>query len=131
MKTLIVEDDFMSRKLMLAFLTPLGECDIATNGIEAVEAFMLAADAGQHYDLITLDVMMPEMSGQEALKRIRAIEEDRGLASAKIIMTTALKDADNILEAFSSQCDGYLVKPIEQSRLLALLREQDLLPPER
>ena len=127
MKTLIVEDDFLSRKLMLAYLSPLGECDVATNGSEAIEAFMIANDAGQHYDLITLDIMMPEMSGQEVLKRVRMIEEDQNLPAAKIIMTTALKDADNVMTAFKSQCEGYLVKPIESEKLRGLLRELDLL----
>ena len=128
MKTLIVEDDFMSRKLMFAYLSPLGECDIAANGSEALEAFMMAYEAGKHYDLITLDLMMPEMSGQEVLKRIRRIEEERGhTAAARIIMTTALKDGQNVMTAFKSQCDGYLVKPIESEKLRGLLHELHLL----
>ena len=127
MKTLIVEDDFLSRKLMLAYLSPLGECDIAANGSEAIEAFMMANDTGKHYDLITLDIMMPEMSGQEVLKRIRRIEEEQGIAAAKIIMTTALTDANNVMDAFKSQCEGYLVKPIESEKLRRLLRGLNLL----
>jgi two-component system, chemotaxis family, chemotaxis protein CheY len=127
MKTLIVEDDFLSRKLMLAYLSPLGECDIAANGSEALEAFMMANDAGKHYDLITLDIMMPEMNGQEVLKRIRRFEEEQGLTAAKIIMTTALRDADNVMTAFKNQCEGYLVKPIESEKLRCLLRELNLL----
>ena len=123
MKTLIVEDDFLSRKLMLAYLSPLGECDIAANGSEALEAFVMADNAGKHYDLITLDIMMPEMSGQEVLKHIRRIEEEHGLNAAKIIMTTALKDSDNVMAAFKNQCDGYLGKPIDSEKLRALLRE--------
>ncbi|MBW4056694.1 MAG: response regulator [Proteobacteria bacterium] len=126
MKTLIVEDDFLSRKLMLAYLSPLGECDIAANGSEALEAFMMANDAGHNYDLITLDIMMPEMSGQEVLKRMRRIEEERGLVPAKIVMTTALKDVDNVMTAFKNQCEGYLVKPIESEKLRGLLRELNL-----
>jgi len=127
MKILIVEDDFMSRKLMLAYLSPLGECDIATNGSEALEAFMIANNSGKRYDLITLDIMMPEMNGQEALKRIRQIEQKDGLPEAKIIMTTALKDAQNVMTAFKSQCEGYLVKPIDSEKLRELLREFNLL----
>jgi two-component system chemotaxis response regulator CheY len=127
MKTLIVEDDFMSRKLMLAYLSPLGECDVAANGSEALKAFTIANDSGKPYDLITLDIMMPEMSGQEVLKRIRRIEEEQGLGEVRIVMTTALKDADNVMTAFKSQCEGYLVKPIESEKLRGLLRQLDLL----
>ncbi len=127
MRTLIVEDDFLSRKLMLAYLSPLSECDIAASGTEAIEAFMMANDAGKYYDLIMLDIMMPEISGQEVLKRIRRIEEEQGLTAAKIIMTTALTDADNIMTAFKNQCEGYLVKPIDSEKLRGLLRELNLL----
>lgn len=127
MKTLIVEDDFLSRKLMLTHLSALGECDIATNGSEALEAFMMSKESGKYYDLITLDIMMPEMSGQEVLKHIRRLEEEYGIPETKIIMTTALKDSRNVMTAFKNQCEGYLVKPIESEKLLGLLRELNLI----
>ena len=127
MKVLIVEDDFISRRLMLHFLYPLGECDVAVNGSEAMEAFMEAAKVGQQYDLVTLDIMMPEMCGQEALMRIRLYEEEQGLEAAKIIMTTVLKDRSNVLDSFYNQCDGYLVKPINPKELLKMLVEFNLL----
>ena len=127
MKALIVEDDFISRKILLKFMLPLGECDIATNGSEAVEAFLLAHSEGKPYDLITLDIMMPEMNGQEALKRIRQTEEDRELPAAKIIMTTSLSDAQNVMTAFKSQSDGYLLKRIDRADLHNKLRELGLI----
>jgi len=120
MRTLVVEDDFMSRKLMCAYLSQYGECDAAANGAEAIEAFNAMK---KHYDLITLDIMMPGISGQEVLERIRSIEEQTGFAEVKIIMTTALGTAGNIMTAFKNQCDGYLVKPIASEKLLEMLRE--------
>lgn len=127
MKILIVEDDFLSRKLMLTYLTPLGECDAAANGMEAIEAFVMACNSGKRYDLITLDIMMPDMSGQDVLKQIRAIEEEMEISEVKIVMTTALKDAPSVMDAFKSQCDGYLFKPIESGKLMDMLRELHLL----
>jgi two-component system chemotaxis response regulator CheY len=127
MKTLIVEDDFLSRKLMLTYLSPFGECDVAANGTEAIQAFKMAKEAGKHYDLITLDILMPDITGQEVLKRIRNIEEEECLPKAKIVMTTALKDSRNIMTAFKNQCEGYLVKPIESEKLREMLRELQLL----
>ena len=94
MKILIVDDDFASRLLLQAVLSRYGECHIAVNGREAVEAFR-AAQENVGYDLICLDIMMPDVDGQTALKEIRALEEARGISSsagAKIIMTTALDD---------------------------------------
>ncbi len=81
MKTLIVEDDFTSRVLLQEVLKRDGTVHIAVNGKEAVDAVRAAMDAGEPYDLICLDIMMPEMDGYEALKEIRAIEESRGIRS--------------------------------------------------
>ena len=120
MRTLVVEDDFMGRKLMCAYLSQYGDCDAAADGEEAIEAFN---SAEKRYDLITLDIMMPGISGQDVLKRIRAIEAKAGFPEVKIIMTTALESPSTIMASFKSQCNGYLVKPITSEKLLVLLRE--------
>lgn len=127
MKVLIVEDDFISRKVMLGLLSTYGECDIAANGLEALEAFMIALNEAKKYDLITLDIMMPELSGQEVLKKIRQIEIDRGVPPVSIIMTTALHDSGSIMNAFKSQCDGYICKPISKEKLVEKLVEVGLI----
>jgi two-component system chemotaxis response regulator CheY len=129
MRTLIVEDDFTSRLLLQAFLSRYGACHIAVNGKEALTAFRTAQESGQKYDLICMDIMMPEMDGQTAVKEIRALEEAGGTLSTqgvKIIMTTALDDVKNVVESFKSLCDAYLFKPIDTGKLLAHLREFDL-----
>lgn len=120
MKALIVEDDFTSRKVLLKFLEPYGECDIAVDGKEALEAFIDASEAGEPYDLVFLDIMMPEMDGHGVLKSIRAHESSKGIEGrdvAKVIMTTALDDSSNVLEAFKSGCEAYVVKPIDKETL--------------
>jgi two-component system chemotaxis response regulator CheY len=123
LRILIVEDEELSRELMLYYFSSLGKCDIATNGLEAIEAFMMANEAGENYDLIALDIILPKMNGHEVLKLIRSIEEWRGLAAAKIIMTTAMDSAKEIMTSFKNQCDGYLVKPISNDALRKLLHE--------
>jgi two-component system chemotaxis response regulator CheY len=130
MKTLIVEDDFTNRLILQTFLRDYGHAHIAVNGKEAVEAVRLALDAGEPYDLICMDIMMPEMNGQQALKEIRSLEEARGILSthgAKVVMTTVLGDMKSICEAYSSLCDAYLVKPIGQNKLLQELRKLGLI----
>lgn len=129
MKTLIVEDDFTSRFLLQKMLNSYGTTYIAVNGKEAVEAVRVAFDSGEPYDLICLDIMMPEMDGQVALKQIRQVEEDHGIRSSqgvKIIMTTALGDMKNISQAFHSLCDAYLTKPIKKSQLIDKLQSLNL-----
>ena len=130
MKTLIVEDDFTSRLLLQELLKNYGPCHIAVNGKEAVQAALAAIEGGGPYNLICLDIMMPEMDGQEALRRIREQEETRGILSsngAKIVMTTALGDIKNVSTAYQSLCDGYLTKPIQKAKLLEELRKLKLI----
>ena len=130
MRILIVEDDMTSRLLLRKMLEPFGTCDVAVNGKEAVEACRQAHASGAPYALVCMDIMMPEMDGQAALKAIRADEEALSLPpskAAKVVMTTALRDLDNVTNAYRELCDGYLVKPILREKLVELLKELDLL----
>ena len=130
MKCLIVEDDFVCRKVLQSCLIDHGDCFIAVNGREAVHAFQIALDEGAPYDLICLDIMMPEMDGHEALKAIRQIENDHGtegLDGVKIIMTTALDDPKNAMGAFKAGCQSYIVKPIVKEKLLEEIEKLGLL----
>jgi two-component system, chemotaxis family, chemotaxis protein CheY len=131
MRTLIVEDDFTSRLVLQAFLSRFGECHVAVNGKEAVEAFRVSKKTGSGYDLICMDIMMPEMDGQTALWEIRAMEEASGTFSTqgvKIIMVTALDDVKNVVSSFRSLCDGYMFKPVDTGQLLTHLISLKLIP---
>ncbi|MFZ0480973.1 MAG: response regulator [Terriglobales bacterium] len=130
MRTLIAEDDFTSRLLLQTFLARYGECHIAINGKEAVEAFRLARDAGQGYDLVCMDIMMPEEDGQTAVRKIRAMEESKGVLStygAKIVMITALDDVKNVVTSFKALCDAYVFKPVDTAQLLKQLQTLSLI----
>ncbi|MFA9465450.1 MAG: response regulator [Velocimicrobium sp.] len=130
MKILIAEDDFASRKFMLRFLSKYGECDITVDGEEAVEAFTMALDADEGYDLICLDIMMPGVDGYQALKRMRDIEQEREITeekAAKIIMTTALNEGRNVTKAFEFGCVAYAGKPIDQEKFENVLRKLGLI----
>ena len=127
MRILIVEDDFVSRRLMQMLLSSYGECDIAVNGEEAVKAFKASRREKSPYSLICLDIMMPLMDGQEALKQIRAFEKEEKVHPSKevrIIMTTALDSPKDVIDAYyRGGCNSYLVKPIDRKKLEALLKE--------
>jgi two-component system, chemotaxis family, chemotaxis protein CheY len=131
MKTLIVEDDFTSRILLQEILKPYGQAHIAVNGQDAVAAARIARQAGTPFDLICLDIMMPKMDGQEALRQIRAMEEEMGVAPkdrSRVIMVSALGDMKNVLAAYRNLCDGYVAKPLDKAKLLEELAKLNLLP---
>lgn len=126
MKALVVEDDATSRLLLREWLRTYGDTDVAANGREAVRAVAAALEANAPYSVICLDIMMPEMDGQQALREIRGLEAQHGRDTGRgacVLMTTALRDKDNVMTAFREQCDGYLVKPIERSKLLHYLHQ--------
>lgn len=130
MKILIAEDDFSSRKFMLRFLSKYGECDVTVDGKEAVEAFVMALEANEGYDLVCLDIIMPVFSGYQALKAIRDMEREKGIPEekrTKIIMTTALKEGRNVKKAFELGCSAYAGKPINEKKFENVLRKLDLI----
>lgn len=132
MKSLIVEDDFTSRLLLQSLLSPFGICHTVANGYEAIKAFGMASDQQEPYHLVCMDIMMPGINGQETLRSLRSMEEDRHLAPnrcAKIIMTTGLNRPKDVSESYKALCDGYLTKPLDGQQLLQCLRSHELLPP--
>ena len=131
MRILIVEDDFISRKLLQKTLSHHGECDIAVDGKEAIEAYKLATGEARPYDLICMDIMMPHIDGISALKAIRKIEKDSGVAAVnevKVIMTTALNDPKTVVDSlYRAGATSYVVKPINTKELVAEIRKLGLL----
>jgi two-component system, chemotaxis family, chemotaxis protein CheY len=130
MRCLIVEDNELAREGLKFFLADHAEIEVAMNGREAVAQFQQALDRQAPFDLVLLDIIMPEMDGQEALKLIRFAEQHDLAPERKkaiIIMTTALNSPENMEEAlWEGDCTDYLVKPIVRADLMAMLRRYGL-----
>lgn len=130
MRILLAEDDYLTRKAMDNFLSKYGECDVTVNGMEAVDAFMLALEEEEPYDLVCLDIMMPLMDGYQALMGIRNLEKERNIPAdkaVKVIMTTALNEEKNVKMAFELGCTIYSGKPIDQDRFEQALKKLGLI----
>ena len=126
MRFLIVDDDFDSRRLMQKILYPFGYCDVAVDGEEAVEAFRSSLKNEEPYDLVCLDIIMPNMDGQQALREIREIESEMGVPEdkrVKAVMISALDDTKELHDTFFlGEATSYLVKPIRKKTLLNEIR---------
>ena len=115
-KILLVDDD-MRNVFALSSILEEEELDvvIATNGREAIEQL----DANQDIDLVIMDIMMPEMDGYEAIKRIKEQEKYQDLPIIALTAKAMKKDKEKCIAAGAND---YLAKPLEKERLFSLLR---------
>ena len=103
---------------------------MAVNGNEAISALQQSYVEGAPYDLICMDILLPEMDGLTALKEIRAIERNSGIEigdGVKIIMTTVLRDIRTVINSYNEFCDAYVIKPIDKARLLEEMHKLNLI----
>ncbi|MDW7675114.1 MAG: response regulator [Bacillota bacterium] len=130
MRILIAEDDMVSRKFLTKFLSQYGEVDIVVDGLEALDAYLLSLKDIKPYDLICLDIMMPKVDGVKVLKAIRDHEVHKKVAledRVKVIMTTALAEADYVKNAFDIGCEAYAAKPIDTEKLTEVIKKLGLI----
>ena len=123
---LIVDDTPDNITLLCSLLGDKYRNKVAINGIKALKI----AESESKPDLILLDIMMPDMDGIEALKRIREIEDQHSIAlgsGSSILMTTSLSDTGSITQAYKNLCDAYITKPIDQAQLHEALRNLNLI----
>ncbi len=131
MKSLVVEDDATQRLFLKTVLGKYGTCIAVETGEQGEEEFKQALSKGEPFQLVCLDILLPGKSGQDLLKSFRTLEERKGIPlhqRCRILMTTGLSDLKQVTEAFASDCDGYLVKPIEASKLIEKLKSMKLVP---
>lgn len=132
MKCLIVEDVEFVREMMVLYLSGHAEVDTAADGVEALALFSKAIEEKAPYQLVCLDILMPRMNGQQALKQMRQLEKGAFDLKNKaiIIMTTASTETTDMEEAlWEGDGTDYLVKPVNPDDLLAVLKKYNLVKP--
>ncbi len=111
---LVAEDSDSNQALIeLYFRNTACRLDFAANGVEAVDMF-----ASGQYDMVLMDIQMPEMDGYEATRRIRAMEQERAMAATPIIAVTANAFREDQTQSLASGCTDYLAKPVSKVSLL-------------
>ncbi|WP_321494644.1 HDOD domain-containing protein [uncultured Desulfobacter sp.] len=121
MKILIVDDEDISKNILLSKMAHMGTCVAVNNAKEALEELDKAKTDNQPFDLITLDVAMPGMGGQELLEHIRKNEIKNKIPKddrVKILMITSRMNVGTINACIKRGCNGYLTKPVSQTQLI-------------
>ncbi|MGB2578269.1 signal transduction histidine kinase/CheY-like chemotaxis protein [Elusimicrobium simillimum] len=117
-RILLAEDVEINREIVLALLEPTGvEIDSAENGAEALRMF---SESPEKYDLIFMDMQMPEMDGFEATRRIRALDMDKA-KKIPIIAMTANVFKEDIDKCLAAGMNGHIGKPLDFEEVLAEL----------
>lgn len=136
LKILIVEDDFISRTVLDAFLSGHGDCDMAKDGLEAVFAFAEScrSDPPRPYDLVCMDIVMPAMDGIQASKKIREIERARGVEGTaletSIVITSEVRDPATVIRAcYECGANYYFLKPLDFGQMERQMRKLGLIAP--
>ena len=128
MRILLIDDEPIALTKLELMLTSVGTCDSASSGIAATELFVKAIGDDQPYDLVTIDIELPDITGLDLLDRFCLLEQKNGIARARKIMVTAHSNVDYVVKA-RGKCDAFVVKPVRKRTLLEKI--DALCPPER
>jgi len=119
---LVAEDNEINALLMRSLLARLGHhVVITTNGEAALESWLSAISADAPYDLVLMDIQMPQLDGIETTKRIRAREAGQPGRHTPILALTANTLIEDRYACFEAGMDGFLIKPLDREKLTEAL----------
>lgn len=129
MRVLVVDDEYVSRIKLKALLSAYGDCDAVGDGDLALRMIVSAYEESVPYDLISMDVNMPEISGREVVRRLRQWEGDhpeltRGI-EARVLMVTVANDPKDVMGSFSEGAEWYIVKPVTPQKIAEAMERID------
>ncbi len=130
MRILVVDDDAPNRKLLTDIASKMGECEGAEGGQEALSAFKKAWEDWRPFNLIFLDVLMPDVDGREVLLKIREIEKEKKVSEqhqVRVIMVTGVSEEETVLDCLRNGCDEFIVKPIDILLVLEKMKKLGLM----
>jgi two-component system chemotaxis response regulator CheY len=127
---LVVDDDEMGRLMLQDFLSEFAPCDCAVNGREGLDFFERALAGGNPYDMLCVDLVMPEMNGLALIRKIRDIEKTHPFFSNSRTRIFVISASDSTWEKadllLDNLCDDFITKPFNRDSLKADLYKYDL-----
>lgn len=130
LKALVIDDDIVCRNRLKMLLSDFFDCTFACDGRKGLLAYEQSLNEQDPFDLITLDINMPEMNGHETLEGIRQAEQQHGIGGldvVKVIMTTSESSSKHVFAAFREGCEAYVVKTEMGDKLLDAVVQLGLL----
>ncbi|MEA3226273.1 MAG: response regulator [Planctomycetota bacterium] len=130
LKALVIDDDIVCRNRLKMLLSDFFDCTFACDGRKGLSIYEQSLREQSPFELITLDINMPEMNGHETLEAIRRTEEQRGIGGldvVKVIMTTSESSSKHVFAAFREGCEAYVVKTEMGGKLLDAVVQLGLL----
>ena len=130
MRILVVDDDRPSRKLLRDIVSKIGECETAEGGKEAISAFQKAWEDWRPFNLVFLDILMPDMDGRQVLLKIREIEKEKKISEQhqiRIIMITGVSEEEMVMDCLRNGCDEFIVKPLDIKLVLEKIKKLGLI----
>ncbi|HRX86192.1 MAG TPA: response regulator [Phycisphaerae bacterium] len=128
MRTLVIDDEFVALSRLVAILEKIDACDAATSGEQGLEMFRKALWDRQPYDLVIIDINMPDANGLDLLVAFRREENRYCVPRSRKLIVSADSTAENVRAAKHGECDGFLVKPVRRAVLVEKLSALELLP---
>ncbi len=131
MRTLIIDDDPVTRFYFEEVLGPYAQTEAAACGEDGLQIFTRAMSEGKPFNAVLVDIRMPGMDGHQTVQKLRAAEQEAGVkpdSQTAVLMVSAMDDAQNVNRAFfQGGAISYLTKPVDPETLLDELRKFRLL----
>ena len=122
-RALIVEDEHVAREKLKMLMSKFSDCKTVETGEDAIRSFSDSLHSKHYFNVVLLDIGLPDMNGKAILNKIHQLEKEKGVApedKTKIIMVTASAAGQALFGSIHDNCDDYLLKPVNE----AILRDK-------
>lgn len=131
MKSLIIDDEFVSLMKLSSILSNYGECVHATHGKQSIDLFNKALKMNAPFNLVVIDIYLPDILGTKLLSYLNTKERKANVQPSIKIIITAKSSLKNVKEATKNHCNAFILKPIKKDNFLKKLIDLDLVEGEK
>ena len=119
-KALIIEDEEVAREKLLMMMNKFADCSFSETGEGGLRSFSESLSSGNYFDIVLLDISLPDVNGKMVLKRIHELEQEQAVPvenKTKVVMVTASSSEEDLFGSIQNRCDDYLLKPVTEEIL--------------